>query len=113
MMHRFAGGRRPPRWTEWSVGTKILAVAGGLVLVVGIAALVCAATMWLWNWLMPAIFKLPTIGFWEALGLLVLSRLLLGGGRAARMGRGHWRRARLRDAMREGGTEGATEEGAK
>ncbi|MGA8026236.1 MAG: hypothetical protein WB992_03765 [Bryobacteraceae bacterium] len=35
--------------------------------------------MSLWNWLMPAVFGLRTIGFWQALGLLVLSRILFGG----------------------------------
>lgn len=33
----------------------------------------------LWNWLMPAMFKLPSIGFWQAVGLLVLSWLPFGG----------------------------------
>ncbi|HET6558590.1 MAG TPA: hypothetical protein VFG54_14825 [Prolixibacteraceae bacterium] len=36
-------------------------------------------TMYLWNWLMPAIFNLPAITFWQTVGLLILSRLLLGG----------------------------------
>jgi hypothetical protein len=30
----------------------------------------------LWNWLMPRIFGLPTIGFWEAVGLNVISSIL-------------------------------------
>jgi hypothetical protein len=30
----------------------------------------------LWNWLMPRIFGLPTIGFWEAVGLTVMSGVL-------------------------------------
>jgi hypothetical protein len=34
-------------------------------------------TMWLWNWLMPAIFSLPPISAWQAFGLLWLSNLLL------------------------------------
>jgi hypothetical protein len=42
-------------------------------------ALVGAVTTGLWNWLMPAIFNLPAIGFWQALGLLLLGRLLFGG----------------------------------
>ena len=37
------------------------------------------ATMSLWNWLMPALFGLRPIGFWQALGLLVLSKILFGG----------------------------------
>jgi hypothetical protein len=35
--------------------------------------------MHLWNWLMPALFGLKLITFWQALGLLVLSRILVGG----------------------------------
>jgi hypothetical protein len=34
---------------------------------------------WLWNWLMPGIFGLRLLTFWEALGLLALSRILFGG----------------------------------
>jgi hypothetical protein len=35
--------------------------------------------MHLWNWLLPALFGVRTINFWQALGLLVLSRILFGG----------------------------------
>jgi hypothetical protein len=35
--------------------------------------------MHLWNWLMPALFGLKTITYWQALGLLVLCKILLGG----------------------------------
>jgi hypothetical protein len=35
--------------------------------------------MLLWNWLMPAIFGLACISFWQALGLLALARMLFGG----------------------------------
>jgi hypothetical protein len=35
--------------------------------------------MLLWNALMPVIFHLPVIDFWQALGLLVLSKILFGG----------------------------------
>lgn len=31
----------------------------------------------LWNWLMPVIFGLPEITFWQSLGLVLLSNLLL------------------------------------
>lgn len=45
----------------------------------------------LWNWLMPALFGLRMIGFWQALGLLILSKILFGGFRG-RPGHGmHWR----------------------
>jgi len=33
----------------------------------------------LWNWLAPSLFGLRLITFWQALGLLVLCRILFGG----------------------------------
>ena len=45
----------------------------------------------LWNWLTPALFGWHTITFWQAIGLLVLCKLLFGGFRGG-PGRGmHWR----------------------
>ena len=46
--------------------------------------------MGLWNWLMPTLFGSRVITFWQALGLLLLSRILFGrfGGPGRRM---HWR----------------------
>lgn len=41
-------------------------------------AAVSVAVMLLWNWLIPGIFGFVTINFWQALGLLVLSRILFG-----------------------------------
>jgi hypothetical protein len=35
--------------------------------------------MHLWNWLVPTLFGLHTITFWQGLGLLVLCRILFGG----------------------------------
>ena len=45
-----------------------------LVVAAGIGAIV----MLLWNWLMPVIFGLPALSLWQALGLLVLMRILFG-----------------------------------
>ena len=74
-----------------------------------------SAVWQLWNLLMPKIFSLPVIGFWQALGLLSLSWLLFGGFRGpfgfgghrgyGRRMRGRWanmtpeQRAQFRDAM--------------
>ena len=38
-----------------------------------------AITMLLWNALLPSIFGISNIDFWQALGLLALSRILFGG----------------------------------
>ena len=48
--------------------------------------------MQLWNWLMPGLFGWHLIGFWQAVGILVLSKILFGGFRP-RFGPGmYWRR---------------------
>jgi len=50
--------------------------------------------MHLWNWLVPALFKGPAIGFWQALGLLILCRLLFGGFGSHGSRGPNWRRRR-------------------
>ena len=35
--------------------------------------------MWLWNAMLPPLFGLPVVTFWQAVGLLALSRILFGG----------------------------------
>ena len=43
---------------------------------------------WLWNWLVPALFTgAHLITFWQAIGLLVLSRILFGSWHSGRNGR--------------------------
>jgi hypothetical protein len=52
-------------------------------------------TMHLWNWVMPAIFGLKTITWLQALGLLLLCKILGGGfyrhGGGCRGGRREWK----------------------
>jgi hypothetical protein len=52
--------------------------------------------MLLWNALMPVIFHLPLITFWQALGLLILAKILFSGFRGGPKGR--WKK----DSLREG-----------
>lgn len=49
-------------------------------------AVVGYGTQALWNWLMPALFRLPPIGLAQTFGLLLLSRILFGGFRGGRPG---------------------------
>jgi hypothetical protein len=48
--------------------------------------------MHLWNWLMPAVFGWHVISFWQALGLLILSKILFGGFRGGTHRPWQWRR---------------------
>ncbi|WP_265957604.1 hypothetical protein [Galbibacter sp. EGI 63066] len=59
-------------------------IAGWIILaVIGIAALAILfgyVVMWLWNWLMPELFGLTTINYWQAVGIFILFKFLFGGG---------------------------------
>jgi energy-coupling factor transporter transmembrane protein EcfT len=83
--------RREMRWHRVPRAMRVLIVA---VLVFTVMFLVGWLVMSLWNWLLPALFGFKTIGYWQAIGLMVLSRLLFGGFRAmgSRSGDGHGRR---------------------
>lgn len=63
------------------IGVVLIAILGLLV-------------MSLWNALLPAILGVKSIGFWQALGVLALSRILFGGlgFRPGMFGIGHARR---------------------
>lgn len=51
----------------------------GTIFITGLAILFGFVIMWLWNWLMPMIFGLTTLTFWEAVGIFILFKILLGG----------------------------------
>lgn len=64
-------------------------VLGGLALAAGFGLLFGMIIVWLWNALMPGIFGLPLIGYWQGVGLFVLGRLLVGGVRFDKGQPGH------------------------
>src|ERR1700719_4684283 len=73
--------------------SKAILIAVSVAAVIGVAGVV---VMSLWNWLIPALFGGPVLRFWQAIGLLALTRILVG-----RVGRGfgHWG---WRGRMRQG-----------
>jgi len=54
-------------------------VAIGLAGVTAIGFCLGLVVMLLWNWLMPALFGLPEVTYWQAVGLFVLCHLLFKG----------------------------------
>ncbi|HXC31950.1 MAG TPA: hypothetical protein VNZ56_05710 [Verrucomicrobiae bacterium] len=64
---------------------KVFAIAVVALTAVGFVA------SHLWNYLMPGLFGLHAITFWQAVGLIILGRLLFGGF-GPRFGGGPWRR---------------------
>lgn len=63
----------------------------GIILLIVIAGF-GQAVLQLWNWLVPELFGLPHLTFWQAVGLLCLCWLLFGGMRGLGLagGRGGW-----------------------
>lgn len=47
-----------------------------LIEITGVLFLTALFIMLLWNWLFPVIFHLPIIGYWQALGLNIMSNIL-------------------------------------
>ena len=67
-------------------GLKFVVFAALFVTVLGFVV------MSLWNWLMPALFGWHLINFWQAVGVLVLSKILFGGFRGHPGRHLYWRR---------------------
>ena len=56
-----------------SIVVKVIVFATLFITVFGFVV------MRLWNWLMPTLFGWHLINFWQAVGILVLSKILFGG----------------------------------
>jgi hypothetical protein len=63
--------RRRGSWIKYAIFIPIAVAAG--VFVFG------SVVMLLWNALLPAVIGVGTITFWQALGILILSKILFGG----------------------------------
>ena len=60
-------------------GYKIIGwIVLGVIAAVVFAFLFGLAVQWLWNKVMVEIFPVPAITYWQAVGLIVLSKLLFG-----------------------------------
>lgn len=59
---------------------KILLIAivivGVIVIYAVLGLLIAFPVMWLWNWIVPDIFSLHTITYWQAYGLYLLCAIL-------------------------------------
>jgi hypothetical protein len=60
-------------WGIFGIITKFLL---GILIAAGMAMLFGFVVLWLWNWLMPEIFGLGKITFWQSWGLIVLAHIL-------------------------------------
>jgi hypothetical protein len=78
------------RWPGMSPAARGLRIAGIVVAGVIGAGIFALAFGWLvmilWNWLMPAIFHLGTLTYWQAFGIIILAKLVFGGMHGGRGG---------------------------
>ncbi|MFN8207454.1 MAG: hypothetical protein U0T82_08605 [Bacteroidales bacterium] len=71
---------RRPEESMLLFGLKITGwVILGIAAFTAFAFLLGTLIVYLWNWLMPLLFGIKTITFWQAIGLLVLARIIFGG----------------------------------
>ena len=68
---------------------KVFKVVFKAIAFIGLFLLAIYVLMRLWNWLMPDLFGLGTITYWQALGILVLAKIIFGfgGGDSGKSGR--------------------------
>ncbi|TFG85262.1 MAG: hypothetical protein E4H20_00740 [Spirochaetales bacterium] len=90
-------------WEDRSLPQKILWGIGFALLGIGLLALFGWIVMLLWNWLMPDIFGLKRLDYWQAWGLLALCTILFKGMHFQDDSRGTDRRRKrqLRSYMQE------------
>jgi hypothetical protein len=83
-------------------GKKAVKIVLIAIVVVAVAFGFVMATMYLWNWLVPSLFGGPVITFWQALGLLALSKILFSGfGKGGGRNHGHWKGPQWKSHLRE------------
>jgi hypothetical protein len=54
-------------------------VIGGLIFAALFALIFAVLVKLLWNGIMPAVFDLGTISFWQAFGIILLAKMIFGG----------------------------------
>jgi hypothetical protein len=98
------GGGFNAWWEERSLPQKILVGIGFAILGIGFVSLLGLAVMLLWNWLMPDIFGLKRLNYWQAWGLLVLCWILFKnwGSSSSSTSGDRKRKRQLRRYIREG-----------
>lgn len=57
-------------------------IASAILLIFLVPFIFALPVMWLWNWIMPDIFGLVTIGYWKAFGIMALCGILFKGGKS-------------------------------
>ena len=100
MEHRVE--RRFRGWWARGFIFRIPMIIGGVILGAGLAFLFGLLVMALWNWVIPDIFGLSRITYWQAWALVVLAHILFKAGSGGGEGGGRRVRKEVSRGVREG-----------
>jgi hypothetical protein len=67
-------------FSKFNPALHIPLIIGGIILALGLAFVFGFFVMLLWNWLMPELFALKQIDYWQAWGLVLLAHILFKSG---------------------------------
>ena len=79
MRHKAEIEKRIESKAEYYITKIVKGIAIALIFIV-LFLLANYVLMRLWNWLMPDLFGLTTVDYWQALGIFVLAKLIFGFG---------------------------------
>lgn len=72
-------GSKRKKWERMPKWAKIVgAIIVGLVTAVLLGFIFGIVVQYLWNWLMPELFGLAKITYWQAFGIVILAHLIFG-----------------------------------
>ncbi len=77
--------------------TKAFKIVFVVIIFTGLVLLAGYVLMRLWNWLMPDLFGLTTIGYWQALGIMLMAKIIFGFGNHSSKGSNHKSKKRHKD----------------
>ncbi|MEO0572493.1 MAG: hypothetical protein AAF039_12370 [Bacteroidota bacterium] len=72
--------------------TKAVKILFFALFIIAMLFLVGYIVMLLWNWLMPELFGLSAISYWQAFGILILAKIIFGFGGGNGPGKSHKKR---------------------
>jgi hypothetical protein len=63
---------------RWGIGRIVALTVGGVVIACVFGLAFGWLVMILWNWLMPGLFGFKMLTYWQAFGIIILARLIVG-----------------------------------
>ncbi|MAU14895.1 MAG: hypothetical protein CMH46_05070 [Muricauda sp.] len=87
--------KKMKKYVKKTVKVTAMIILGGVLFLLANYLL-----MYLWNWLMPDLFGVGTVTYWQALGLFVLAKLLFGFGGGGKNKRGSSHKKKIKSSCK-------------